>query len=296
MKKDLLLFIATLSFIMLSSCSQDAQEEKDENTMVPVTVQVNGFVISQDDIPSNRATAVSDYNNVKFLTLAFYKVSDGSQAYKYTQSRSDNTSYTTFGEFALSLPFGSYTMVVIANAGNDAVSLTNATLASYGENNVKDTFVATQVVNITSGSSVNLTATLDRIVAALSVQSTDNRPADVTQMRFTYSKGGKSFDPTTGRATSDAGFVTTMTYSGAAGSTTKTGGYLFLAEDEETVNVTIETLNADDDVLFSKTINNVPLKRNRITTLTGAVYTNSGITAGSFKVNDSWLTAYNMDL
>lgn len=295
MKKDLLL-IATLSLIMMASCSQDAQEEKDENTMVPVTVQVNGFVISQDDIPSNRATAVSDYNNVKFLTLAFYKVSDGSQAYKYTQSRSDNTTYTTFGEFALSLPFGSYTMVVIANAGNDAVSLTSATLASYGENNVKDTFVATQVVNITSGSSVNLTATLDRVVAALSVQSTDNRPADVTQMRFTYSKGGKSFDPTTSRATSDAGFVTTMTYSGEAGSTTKTGGYLFLAEDEETMNVTIETLNADGAVLFSKTVNNVPLKRNRITTLTGAVYTNSGITAGSFNVNDSWLTAYNMDL
>ena len=55
------------------------------------------------------------------------------------------------------------------------------------------------------------------------------------------------------------------------------------------VNVTIETLDADGTVLFSKTVNNVPLRRNRVTTLTGAMFTNTGI-AGAFQVNTDWLT------
>jgi hypothetical protein len=87
-----------------------------------------------------------------------------------------------------------------------------------------------------------------------------------------------------------------MEYTTAAGTTTNTGTYLFLAIDEQTMNVTIETLNADGAVLFSKTVNNVPFKRDRQTILTGPLYSNSGVSVGSFMVNNEWITAYNMDL
>ena len=45
------------------------------------------------------------------------------------------------------------------------------------------------------------------------------------------------------------------------------------------------------DVLYSKTINNVPLKRNRTTKLTGAIYSGTSASAGSFQVNIDWLNA-----
>ena len=292
MESTIKLITAAVCLFLMTSCSNN---NNDEAQTASVTVKVNGFAIEQTEFPTTRATAITDYNDVKFLTLAFYKVSDGSEAYKHTQARADNTTYTTFGEFSLPLPIGNYTMVVIANSGNNAVSLTSATAATYGENNVKDTFVATQAVNITSVAPVELSATLNRIVAAVVVQSTDNRPAGVTHMRFTYAKGGKAFNPSTGLATSDAGFVTTMAYSGNPGSTTTTGGYLFLASDEETMDVTIETLDAaDGNVLFSKTITNVPLKRNRTTTLTGAVYSTAPVSANTFQVNNSWLNGNNI--
>ena len=80
----------------------------------------------------------------------------------------------------------------------------------------------------------------------------------------------------------------------AVGSTTDIGTALFLATDDQTMNITIETLDASNNVLFSKTVSNVPLKRNRVTTLTGAMYSASA-SATSFQVNTDWLTANNVN-
>ena len=298
MKKIEVLLIATLSLCMLASCSQDAKEEQDDPILVPVTVHVNDFSITQDNIPTNRAAAIESVSSVKAITLAFF-ASDGSQAYKHTQFKNDASTFTTYGEFSTSLPYGSYTMVVLGYGQGSAaqeITLTGPTAATFGEGRVRDTFSATQAVDITNSNAVELSATLDRIVSALAVRSTDNRPAEVASMRFTFSKGGKSFNPTSGLATENAGFVDLMEYTTAAGTTTNTGTYLFLAIDEQTMNVTIETLNADGAVLFSKTVNNVPFKRDRQTILTGPLYSNSGVSVGSFMVNNEWITAYNMDL
>jgi hypothetical protein len=59
---------------------------------------------------------------------------------------------------------------------------------------------------------------------------------------------------------------------------------------------TIETLDAEEHVVLSKTIEGVPLKRNRQTTLTGSLYGNSNasVSANSFMVNTSWLDAQNI--
>ena len=282
--------------LMTLSCSneeQDVQTQISEDVLVPVTVRVDGFSISREEFPATRATAVADYTNVKFLTLAFY-ASNGTEVFKHTQLRDDNTTFTTFGDFTCYLPQDNYTMVVIANGGDNAVTLTNKTSATFGENRVMETFLKTQTVNITSTAPVNLEPTLDRIVSAVAVRSTDTRPAGVTQLRLTYSKGGKSFNPSTGLATSNTGFVNLMGLSGNAGNTTYVGGYLFLATDEQTMDVTIETLDAEDNVLFSKTITDVPLERNRQTTLTGAIYSSAAVSARSFQINSDWLTENNV--
>lgn len=61
----------------------------------------------------------------------------------------------------------------------------------------------------------------------------------------------------------------------------------FLFTDEETMNVTIEVLDAGDNVLTTKVVNNVPFKRNRLTTLTGAVFTADPSGVG-FQLNTAW--------
>lgn len=294
------IFVAGM-ILLAAGCSNERVELAEnavvevERAVAPVTVRVSGFSISQEGFAWTRGTAVGTYTGVNVLTLAFYNADDGTQVFKQTQFKGSMAAGETFGEFSTRLGVGSYTMVVIANGGSNAVALTSPTEATYGENRVLDTFVNTQTVTVSSSAAVSVSATLERVVTALVVQSTDTRPAEVTHMRLTYSGGGKGFNPTTGLATSDAGFVNLIDYTGEAGVTTASGGLLFLAADEETMDVTIETLDAaDGNVLFSKTVTDVPLKRNRQTTLTGAIYSNARVNANSFEVNKDWIDSQNI--
>ena len=279
--------------LAFAACSNDNDIVVNNEAMAPVTVQVEGFAVSQEDMPATRATAVGSYTNVKALTLAFYK-SDGTESYKTTQLRDDASTYTTFGEFSCTLPMGSYTMVVIGYCGTSPFTLTSATVATCTDTRLQDNFVATQAVNINSNNAVNLTATLDRVVSRLGVVSTDNRAADAAKIRMTFSGGGRDFNPTTGLATTNTGFANTLTFVEAVGATTSSASYLFLGSDEQTMSVTIETLDASDNVLFTKTVNDVPFKRNRTTILTGNVFT-AGSNVSSITVNSDWLDSHNVD-
>lgn len=287
----------TMAIIALfaASCSNDyyvnvISDEKADDVLVPVTVHLDGFSVSMEDYVTRTGTQnVVDYDGVKAVTLAFYK-SDGTEAYKHEQLRSDNTTFTTFGEFSLSLPMGNYTMVALAyytSDGNPLV-LTSPTSAVFTGRSF-ETFATTQALVINNTDAVNVSATLDRIASQLKVVSTDGKTADVSNVRMTFSAGGKSFNPSTGLATVNTGFSNTVSNSAAVGAASTSLSFLFLATDEQTMDVTIETLDADGNTIFSKTVSDVPFKRNRITKLTGAMYTNAG-TSGSFQLNTDWLT------
>lgn len=292
MKKSILL--AGL-FLMAASCSSDESVNNLESAddFAPVTVRVDGFSVEQSDIPLTRATALSTYNSVKFVTLAFYK-SDGSEAYKHTQVRDNTDTYTTFGEFSCNLPIGSYTMVVLCNDGNNEITLSSPTSATYGSNIVMDTFVDTQEVNIANNNAVSLNVILDRIVSAVAVRSTDNRPNDVKKMRITYSGGDRSFDPSTGLAATNNGFNCVLNFNGSGGTTTNLGGSLFLATDEQNIDILVEMLNENNEVLYSRSAQNVPLKRNRVTSLTGTLFSNTGVSS-SFQVNAEWISGISVN-
>lgn len=286
--------------LMAASCTSESfeqsVEQQAEQTAAPVTVRVDGFAVSQEEFSgTTRATAVGSYAGVSFLTLAFY-ASNGTEVYKVTQNRDDNTTFTTFGEFSTSLPLGSYTMVVLGYVlyDDDELTLTSPTQAEYTVNAPRETFAATQVVNVTSNSALNLSATLNRIVSQLKVISSDNRTANVEKVRMTFAAGGKRFSPTSGLATVNTGFSNTVGISSAVGERSGSISYLFLASDELDIDVTIETLDADGNTVFSTVVHDVPFKRNRITKLTGAIYdVSASATAGSFQVETGWLSDYN---
>lgn len=277
--------------LLFAACSNNENETiVDNNAQAPVTVRVDGFSISQNDFPATRATAIGEYTSVKAITLAFYK-SDGTEVYKHTQFKSDESTYTTFGEFSTSLPMGSFTMVVLGyyqGADPHAITLTSPTAAAFTEDAARETFAATQQFTVNSNDAKELTATLNRIVSKLRVVSTDGRTADMNGIRVTFAGGSKSFNPTTGLATDNSGLFNTVYPTAAVGATSTSNYFLFLTSDEQSINVTIETLDAEDNVLFTKTINNVPFKRNRVTTLTGAMYS-AAASAGSFQLNTEWI-------
>ena len=305
-------FILMAGIILLAaSCSNDESLDSSvnlssEQNLVPVTVSVSSFSVSQSDFSDTdspqgaQATtraAVGDYDGVQKLTLAFYD-SDGTEQLKVTHTKGSMPEGDTFGEFSTTLPLGSYTMVVLGYVlyDDDELTITSPTQAEWTVNAPRETFAATQEVNVTSTTALNLSATLDRIVAQLKVFSTDKRTANVEKVRMTFAAGGKQFSPTTGLATVNTGSVSTVSAGVAVGELSGSIGYVFLATDEQTMDVTIETLDADGNTTFSRTVNNVPFKRNRITKLTGSIYpTAASTTAGSFQVSTEWIPAYDMN-
>ena len=298
-------FIVMTGLILLAaSCSNECLEQESDGTgdggdgVVPVRVCVSDFSMSVDEFQKNgtqtrAAQDVADYKGVGAITLAFY--SETTEVLKTTQMRNDASTYTTFGEFECNLPIGTYTMVVVARGytAGDEFTLISATEAGYTSERPRETFCKTQTVSVTSsGASFNVT--LERVIAKLEIHSTDPLSASVATMRTTYAAGSKSFNPGTGLATSDAGFSLTNSPSKMGDGTLGIGSYLFLSANEQKVNVTIQALDASSNVLFTKTVTDVPFKRNRITTLSGAIFTASA-SAASFQVEADWLTGTSMD-
>ena len=275
------LLFAALVALMAASCS------KNSIPTAPVTVNVENFRITIDTFSDTKsAVDPASYTYVSALDLAFYN--GDTQVFKATQIKGDNT-YTTFGQFSCSLPIGTYTLVAIgrANFEGDEFSLTSPTSASYSSERPRETFCYTQTVTITNTSPLNLSITLNRIVSAFKIVSTDNRPAEITKVRTTYHKGSKSFSPTSGLGLDDEGFSQINNPSTAVGAPIGVTSYVFLTSDEETMDVTIEALNNNNVVLYSKTLQNVTFKRNRMTRGQGTVF--STTSSAGFQLETDWL-------
>lgn len=261
-----------------------------------VSVHVSNLSATLDEFPSTRATqGIADYDNVKAVTLAFF-TPDGTQAFSATQLKDDASTYTTFGDFSCTLPIGTYTVVAIGRGyyDGDILTLTGPTLAAYTSERPRETFAATTTLPLTSTDPAELSMTLNRIIAKVEIYSTDERPANVMRYRTTYSAGAKSFNPTTGLATANDGFSVTNSV-GSVGQTAYFTSYVFLTSDEQAMNVTIECLDADDNVISTVTAHDVPLKRNRITRLTGRLFSATA-SASSIQLETEWLQNANVAL
>ena len=170
----------------------------------------------------------------------------------------------------------SYTMEVFAYGSDYPLTLNGMTEAAYTVDKVRETFVATQAVNIASTSPVNINVTLNRINSRLRVVSTDLQPASIDSVRITYSAGGKSFNPLTGFATVNSGLVNSIKSAAGENIHTNANSYIFLNANEQYVDITIDAIDTSSAVVFHKEIINVPLRRNAVTTLQGSMYSAAG--------------------
>ena len=275
--------IALVVVVLLVGCHKENTSEA--TLSAKVTVTVNDFTISQEEFPETKDTPAS-YSGVKAMTLAFFDA-NGDQAYCTTQLRADNTTYTTFGEFSTELPLGSYTMIALGYGSEQPMTVNGATEAIYTADRVRETFVASQAVNVTSTNPLTLNAELSRVVSKVIVRSTDTRTAGVDSVRVTFAAGGKGVNPQTGLASSNNGLSNCVAISSAVGAESSTISYLFLASDQQTMNLTVETIKPNGTVYSTRTVADVPLQRNKITILSGPMY--STASGASFTVSTAYL-------
>lgn len=289
------LFCVVFVGMIAVSCNTNETEFGDDESIesvknyAPVNVHVLDFTTYVGDIPATRANqAAADYADVKTMQLAFYDASTNALVYSDTQLRGDASTYTTFGEFGCSLPMGSYKMVVVGHGSTSAITLNSPTSAEFTADKARETFAYTETINITTTSPVDISAALNRICSKLMLSSTDALPASVKKINVSFSGGGKAFNPTTGLATVNTGLTNNVTIGSTVGSHCEVNSYIFLASEEQTVDVTIDVYGAEDALLFHKIVSGVPLKRNRQTTLSGKIF--SASLGGGFTLSTDWLS------
>ena len=276
-----LLPLLALPALLATACSI---KDPRLDCLTPVTIRVSDFQISQEDLPGTK-TAIGSYNGVKAITLALYDT-ENEEVYQATQRKGA----TGYGDFSLNLPAGEYTLVVLGYGffDGDEFSLTSPSLASF-TTDCRETFAAVQPLEVTGPDAMEVSATLSRIVSKLIVASTDGRPEGVARIRMGFSAGSKSFNPTTGLATSNTAFSNSVGVSTAVGTTTSSVCYLFLTSDEQVVDVSIDALDAEGATLYHKEIRNVPFQRNRCTRLTGSIYSATTPASTSFLLSEGWV-------
>lgn len=283
--------------LLVASCNNESVENLGENNAeqasAPVRVSVSDFAMSMSEVAGARGLTRAEenpasYSGVGAITLAFYDTG-GTEVYQTTQFKSETAK--GFGTFTANLPIGAYTMVAVAYAhyDGDTFVLTSPTEAAFTTERPRETFCKTQSVLVTAAG-VDLEVTLTRISSWLTIQSTDARPASATKVRTTFAQGAKSFNPSTGLATTDDGFSQVNNPSKEVGTPVSVTSLPFLYTDEEDIDITIEVLDTEDHILFTHTVPAVPFKRNRKTTLKGALFT-ADISSTSFKLETDWLTA-----
>lgn len=279
----------TATALIMTACNYRVHQIDPEPQSAQVSVHLSGFDIAMENFPSTRALqGVNAYTGVGAITLAFY--SGTTEVFKTTQIKSDNTTYTTFGDFSCTLNLGNYTVVALAYAfyDGDQFELTSSTQAAFTSERPRETFSAVGSMALTTADPYDLQLELDRISSSLQVISTDGRPDNVKKIRTTFHAGSKSFNPTTGLALDDNGFTQTNSPSSAAGATIKATLYPFISADDQTMDITVETLDNDNNVILTKLIEDVPFKINRTTILTGPLFSATASTS-SFQLETAWI-------
>ena len=248
--------IAAIAGMLLAGCSSDNVEEQGDD-MVKVQIGLTGF---QVDTRAN--TAVTEY--VTKLDVWVYE--SGTEAAVAHQSSAD----AGFGSVSFTLnKTKTYTLYAVAHKATGAATLADGVISWPGDKVTHSFFYTT---TFTPATDTELACVMNRIVAKLVVETTDAIPAECKKMRITVKDVYDRWNVTTG-GTHQLDRVSTINI----GSTNTDGTvavtlYAIVTGESTNHQVTMEALDADDNVLKTHVVNNVPLCINKKTTISGAFF------------------------
>lgn len=269
------LFVSMLT----ASCSSTMTEEIDSlkgNETANLTFSVLG-----DEFQSSFTRA--DASEVlKKLDLALFTEKDG--VYTPFASAQSEVSDENFGTFSISnVPYGTYTVVSIGNASNSGghADLTNPLQISFEDGVIPVTYYVCQAITV-NASVDNIVLTLKPAVATFKLAMNGAVPSNASKLRFEVQNISNYFNAITGLASVDKiGDWSTdisfpASYIGQQGKTARINMFLS-AEDLSTnsdVNIKATAFTAENDVIVSYDLVNVPLRRGFVTTYTGNFFQN----------------------
>lgn len=289
MKKILVILAAGLVMAACEKPILDSEDINDEPTgNVVLTFNASGA-------QTRAATpSIGDY----FTKLNVMLFNEDGTRY-FDKVRTQYSTDENFGQMSLTLPAGEYTVVAVGHSSVKSATIKSPEMvqftASDGEK-LTDTFCYEGTVTV-GDTPEQHALTMSRVASMVRFQFTDEEiPAALTHVKFDYTGGSANFNPTTSEGTTkstqsekrpvsadDQYQVFTFPYMAATG----------------TLKMTVSALASDGTVIKKRTLESVPVTRNRITTFTGPLFTDGEGTITQsgfgFSVNGEWSGEDNYD-
>lgn len=267
-----------LAVCLVTACEQPELEDSSGNvrlTFIPTTADVTRTTVSIGDYFTRLAVQLFDAEGQK----VFDKVK--------TQTRDD----ADYGTLSVGLKPGTYTVVAVGHSSPVTPTIKSTELVQFTANDgVKnsDTFCYFGSVTIAeNGESHELR--MNRVTAMMAFEFTDESvPGNFQQLKIEYTGGSANFNPSTSEGCTKSSQSELRT---APASHYYAFTFPYMAKDG-VLKVTLSALDADGNVLTTKSLSDVPVTRNRITRCTGPLFgegeytiiqTNFGIS-----VNGDW--------
>jgi len=278
MKKTIL---ALAVAAIMTACTNDIIDIAN-NKKAQITFAVTGdFSLSTHDF--TRALE-ADGKSMTDLWVLDYPSGQSTPSIQIHQTSSDED----FGTPTLNLSVGQHHIYFIASRGSGANLDTNTHTLTFTK--VLDTFYKEYEINVTATSNGSRTVTLDRIVTKLTTVITDAIPEGAATFNMTPRQWHYGIDYLDGSPTATATeqVITINIPSSEIGVANEPLNIFgFSGADEWTTDVALNCKKADGTILGTATLVDVPLKRNRITTYSGPLFSAEGLTTVSLSTD--WL-------
>lgn len=205
------------------------------------------------------------------------------------------TQYSTdenFGQLSLTLPAGEYGVVAVGHSSAKSATIKSMEMVQFTASDgqkLTDTFCYGGTVTVGDEPEQHQ-LTMNRMGAMVRFTFTDEEiPAQLTHVKFDYTGGSANFNPTTSEGTTKS--TQSETRPVAADDVYEIFTFPYLSSSG-TLKVTVTALTAQGDVIKKRTLEQVPVTRNRITSYTGKLFSDEdGVITQSgfgFTVNGEW--------
>ena len=305
MKSKLMMMAAIAAVGMtIASCSSDNENMVDDVEQGKAHVRlVCGMGVSVSPMrapslaPLTRAALSANGKALTDIYILDYDKSTG----KLLQVLHQTSTATDFAEPDLTLDYGDHTLKVVATRSqeptlwdaqkmtwpiepNILTPITSSQPVAMTATKMSDTFGAEKDVSVGAGTAtVNIA--LERLVAKLSVNSTDVFPDDCTTITLDFQEH-KALSWATMDVIEAVENQRISDVQHLRGTTDNTLSYFLLVPKAGYKTDIIFTMNSTDAPYGTVTITDVPFERNKITTITGSLYNHNQ--RMTMTVNDEW--------
>lgn len=249
--------------------------------------------------PMSRAALSANGKALTDLYILDYDKTSG----KLLQVLHQTSTAPDFAEPDLTLDYGEHVLKVVATRSQESTLWDAENITWQVEPNILTPVTATQPVMLTSsktsdtfgaekevsvgiGKATTVSIALDRLVAKLVVNSTDVFPDDCTTITLDMQEY-KSLSWATMDVMEAVGNQRTVDVQGYRGTTGTTFAfYLLTPKAGYQTDVTLTTNRTEGAPYSAITMENVPLERNKVTTITGPLYKHGQ--SFQMTVNDTW--------